>query len=463
MTKPSSSKTGAAAYGPLPLAVLVDDDAEVREAYTQTLELARFEVIAKPSAAAGLAVLSAAAPAIVITDVRMPGLDGLGFLDAIRAIDPEIPVILITGHGDIPMAVTAVRAGAWDFLQKPVDPEHLVEVARRASAYRRLTVENRLLRQNAGASDPWEQRIVGKSPAAVRCRRTLAKLADADAGVLLVGETGTGKEVAARALHELGRRRQGHFVAVNCGALPETMIESELFGHETGAFTGARERRIGKIEHASGGTLFLDEIESMPLAAQTRLLRAIQEQKIERLGSNKETGVDIRVIAATKTDLRRLAERGLFREDLVYRLDVLSVHLPPLRDRREDIPLLFAYFLDLAAKRAGRAAPPADWVLMDRLTHQDWPGNVRELRNAAERFLYGIGEIGGGDAGTGPDAAPGSLEEQMDLVERRLIEAALTQSGRRVGVTADALGISRKTLYLKMRKHGLAASDAGGD
>lgn len=439
--------------------VLVEDDAEVRDAYRLTLELDGIGVTAVGSAREALDLLGADRPVVVLSDVRMPGLDGFGLLEAVRSIDADIPVVLVTGHADVPMAVKAVRAGAWDFIEKPADPVRLVETLRRALAHRALVLENRTLRAGAAERDPFASRLVGRSAAVERLRRSLRRLADAETDVLLFGETGTGKEVAARALHDFGRRARGRFVAVNCGAIPETMIESELFGHEPGAFTGARERRIGKIEHASGGTLFLDEIESMPLSAQVRLLRVLQERTIERLGSNKEIPVDLRVIAATKVDLAELAARGAFREDLVYRLNVVTVRLPPLRERREDVPLLFAHFLDLAAQRQGRAAPTLDPAFVERLRQQDWPGNVRELRNAAERYLLGL------DDDEPREPSPGTtgqltLEQQMEAAEKRIIEETLARFAGRIGVTAEALGITRKTLYLKMKKYDLGRGAA---
>jgi len=448
-----------------PKIVLVDDDAEVLEAWRLTLELDGFEVIAKRTGDAALGHLTRDSSVVLVSDVRMPGRDGFGLLAAVTAIDAEIPVVLITGHADVPMAVKAIREGAWDFVEKPADPVLLIETVRRASEYRRLIIENRSLRAGVKPEDPWAARLVGSSPLIARLRGRLALLADADTDVLLFGETGTGKEVAARALHDLGKRRAGRFVAVNCGAIPETMIESELFGHEAGAFTGARERRIGKIEHASGGTLFLDEIESMPMAAQVRLLRALQERRIERLGSNKEIPVDIRIVAATKTDLAALAKTGRFREDLVYRLNVVTLRLPPLRDRREDIPMLFQHFLALAAARVGRSAPPLARDLLQRLTRQDWPGNVRELRNAAERSLLGMDDDFE-DLDAGVAASRGverTLEEEVALAEAEAIEAALKRHNGRIGVTASALGITRKTLYLKMRRYGLSGAAALAD
>ncbi len=446
-----------------PKVILVDDDAEVLEAWRLTLELDGFEVVAKRSGDAALAQLNRDSAAVLVSDVRMPGRDGFGLLAAVTAIDAEIPVVLITGHADVPMAVKAIRDGAWDFVEKPADPVLLIETVRRASEYRRLIIENRSLRAGVTPEDPWAARLVGNSPAIAKLRGRLALLADADADVLLFGETGTGKEVAARALHDLGKRGASRFVAVNCGAIPETMIESELFGHEAGAFTGARERRIGKIEHASGGTLFLDEIESRPMAAQVRLLRALQERRIERLGSNREIAVDIRIVAATKADLAALAKAGGFREDLVYRLNVVTLRLPPLRDRREDIPMLFRHFLALAAARVGRSAPPLGRDLLQRLSRQDWPGNVRELRNAAERSLLGMDEEFEDATVAAPGGVERTLEEEVALAEAEAIGAALKRHGGRIGVTAAALGITRKTLYLKMRRYGLGGSAALAD
>ena len=432
--------------------LLVDDDDEVRAAYTQTLQLDGLETAAFASAGDALKQIGPDFPGVLVSDVRMPGMDGLALLKAVAKIDRDIPVVLVTGHGDVPMALQAMRGGAWDFVEKPADPVLLVETVRRAVQHRRLVLENRALRQPAEPDDAWAGRLIGRSDAVRRVRRTLAVLADAPTDVLLFGETGTGKELAARALHDFGRRRGARFVAVNCAALPENMIESELFGHEAGAFTGARERRIGKIEHASRGTLFLDEIESMPLGAQTRLLRALQERSVERLGSNVEIQVDIRVVAATKVDLVALAAEGRFREDLVYRLNTVTVRLPPLRDRREDVPMLFRHFVGRLAERHDAEPETPSPATLAALMERPWPGNVRELRNEAERFVLGLEELPGVAAADAP-VAP--LDAAVDAAERQAILAALARHGGRVGQSADALGVSRKTLYLKMRKHGL--------
>jgi DNA-binding NtrC family response regulator len=273
---------------------------------------------------------------------------------------------------------------------------------------------------------------------------------------MIIGETGTGKELVARCLHEHSARREHHFVAINCGGLPESLLESELFGHEMGAFTTASRKRIGKIEHAHGGTLLLDEIESMPLGFQVKLLRVLQERRLERLGSNDEIPVDVRVIAATKSDLQKLAEQGQFRSDLYYRLNVAILRLPPLRERREDIPLLFEHFVAQASVRHGREPAGVNASLSQQLMAHDWPGNVRELRNAAERYVLGLsGEVLLGAA----EGAPMPLAQQMDQVEKVLIEQALKQHRGRMSATCEALGIGRKTLYDKIARHGIAVEE----
>lgn len=443
-----------------PAVLLIDDDAEVLSAYRQTLDLEGFAVRASQSGPKALAGLARNFPGIVLTDLRMPGIDGLGVLERVRAIDPDIPVVLITGHGDVATAIKAVRDGAYDFIEKPADPERLVETLSRAAAHRQLILENRALKEVVGG-DRMEARLIGRSPAMERLRATTTSLADVATDVLLYGETGSGKELVARSLHDFGRRQRHPFVAINCGALPETMLEGELFGHEPGAFTGARERRVGKIEYANGGTLFLDEIESMPLVAQVRLLRVLQERCIERLGSNKEIAVDIRVVAATKVDLKALATSGQFREDLYYRLNVVTVRLPPLRERKEDIPLLFTHFLERSALQHGRPRRKPTYAEIAGLLTHDWPGNVRELRNAAERMALGIEEPAVSSISGIDDRHPahaGGIRPLADVVngaERAAIIAALQECGGRVGRAADSLGLTRKTLYLKMRKYDL--------
>jgi two-component system C4-dicarboxylate transport response regulator DctD len=437
--------------------ILIDDEEEVLLSSAQTLELEDFAVTAFRSAEAVVPLIGADWAGVIVTDVKMPRMDGIELLQKILDIDPEIPVVLVTGHGDIAMAVGAIRRGAYDFIEKPASPEHLVDVVRRATEKRRLVLENRALRRDLDGAGELERRIIGRSPAMEALRALVANIASADVDVLVVGETGTGKELVARCLHDFSQRAAGPFVAINCGAMPEAIFESELFGHEAGTFTGAQKRRVGKIEFASGGTLFLDEIESMPLHLQVKMLRVLQERLVERLGGNEAVPVDIRVIAASKVDLVAAARRGEFRSDLYYRLNVASIALPPLRDHRDDIPLLFRKFLDAACLRHRRAAPPLSVDRLALLQTHDWPGNVRELKNAAERYALGLEDPH--LAPVAPAAAGTELAPQMEAFEKQLIATTLRRHGGRVNETAADLGLPRKTLYLKMRRHGLDRAD----
>ncbi|VAW18732.1 Transcriptional response regulatory protein GlrR [hydrothermal vent metagenome] len=434
----------------------VDDEVEIRDAAVQTLELEGIKVTAFADARSALAGISRSWPGVVVTDVRMPGVDGLEFLDRIMEIDTDIPVVVISAHGDIRMAIAAIRNGAYDFVEKADDPERIVETVRRAQEMRGLVMENRRLKQALDVSGDLERRLIGKTPVMEALRQRVSDLANTDVDVLIVGETGTGKEVVARCLHEFGARGRKRFVALNCGALPESVIESELFGHEAGAFTGAVRRRIGRIEYADGGTLFLDEIESMPAHLQTRLLRVLQERNIERLGGNRPIAVDLRVIAAAKVDLRKAADAGKFREDLYYRLHVASFTLAPLSGRVSDIPLLFRHFADMASARYHRPVPDITPAMAARLMAASWPGNVRELRNAAERFVLGMTEE---KLPAPPASGDGTLAGEMAAFERAAIAAALSENNGRIGETAKSLGLPRKTLYLRMQKYNLDRAD----
>ena len=331
--------------------LFIDDEKHIRQANKQTLELADLDVIIEDCAEKGIEILTREWPGIVVCDIRLPNMDGLQFLLEVQKIDQDLPVILITGHGDISIAVKAMRDGAYDFIEKPYSAERLVKTVLRGLEKRALTLENRNLRRELELHSAPGPRIIGRTPAMDQLRSTIAQVADTGADVLVLGETGTGKELVARALHENSSRRVKNFVAINCGAVSESIMESELFGHEAGAFTDAKSTRIGKFEHANGGTLLLDEIESMPLRVQINLLRVMQERCIERLGSNRLIPVDLRVVAASKVDLREASERGTFREDLYYRLNVVCLEIPPLRERREDISLLFHHFLLVAGHR----------------------------------------------------------------------------------------------------------------
>ena len=429
---------------------LIEDDAVVRKGCAQALSIANIPVRAFADAESAFAALAGCLPGAVVTDVRLPGRDGLAVLREMRQRDRELPVVLVTGHGDVAMAVEAMRLGAHDFVEKPFSSERLVSVVRSALEKRSLLLENRRLRERLEAQG--EMPVIGQSPGMQGVRRLIAALAPTDVDILINGETGSGKEVVARAIHAASGRR-GPFVAINCAALPESVFESELFGHEAGAFTGAGKRRIGKIEYANGGTLFLDEIESMPLNLQAKLLRVLQERVVERLGGNAVVSVDCRVLAASKTDLKQLSETGGFRADLFYRLNVASIDLPPLRERREDIPLLMAFFLRQAAQRYGKPLP--EWSAGDLVRWQayDWPGNVRELKNAADRCCLGLPD---GLPVVGHVAAPAqSLAARVDQAEKSFIELALRTAQGSVAAAADALQMPKKTLYDKLVRHGI--------
>lgn len=434
----------------------VEDDPAVRMGSLQALEIAGFEVRAFGSAEQVLPHLRPGVRGILLTDVKLPGMSGLALLDRVRRIDSDLPVILVTGHGDISMAVEAMRNGAYDFVEKPFSPEQLTDVVRRAIEKRSLSLEVESLRNSLASATAIEAKVVGRSLAMGELRRVVLDIASTNADVLITGETGTGKEVIARSLHDYGKRKAGPFVALNCGGMPETLFESEVFGHEAGSFTGAVKRRIGKIEQAAGGTLFLDEIESMPVKLQVKLLRALQERQFERLGSNELHPMDCRIIAATKEDLLRPPPEIAFRSDLYYRLSVVVLDIPPLRERREDIPALLNHFLLQGALRYERPVPEVASARMQDMMAHAWPGNVRELRNAADRIILGLP---GRERSVGPHAGERALDEQVAFFERSLIEEALVASRGSATVASELLKVPKKTLYDKMKRLGLSAEE----
>jgi two-component system C4-dicarboxylate transport response regulator DctD len=430
--------------------IVVDDEAPIREAVQQWLTLSGFTVQVFSRAEDCLAHLPEHFPGVIMSDVRMPGMSGLELLARIQTLDADLPVILLTGHGDVPMAVDAMREGAYDFLEKPFSPETLVRNLRRALEKRELILENRRLHEQADARSQLDATLLGVSPSLQTLRSQVLDLSQLPVNVVIRGETGSGKEMVARCLHDFGPRAGKPFVALNCAAIPEQLFEAELFGHESGAFTGAQGKRIGKLEYADGGTLFLDEIESMPLAQQVKLLRVLQDKKLERLGSNKAIDVDLRIIAATKPDLLDEARAGRFREDLAYRLTVAELRLPPLRERREDIPLLFAHFAKAAAERLGRKAPELSGSRLSELLSHDWPGNVRELANAAERQILGLA--------SSPETvseAGQSLAAQQEAFEAQCLRAALARHKGDIKAVLHELQLPRRTLNEKMQRHGL--------
>ncbi|MCA1439423.1 sigma-54-dependent Fis family transcriptional regulator [Ensifer sp. IC4062] len=430
--------------------LLVDDEEELRHSSAQALELAGFRVDTFASAERALEFIGFSFSGVVISDIRMPGMDGMTFLQRIREIDAEVPVILVTGHGDVQLAVRAMREGAYDFVEKPFTAQTLAGTIRRALEWRGLVLENRRLRAVAGKRDDIEQRLPGRSQAMVDLRYKVRAIGASDADTLIIGETGVGKEVVARALHDLSSRANSPFIAINCAALPETLIESELFGHEAGAFPGALRPRYGKFEHGRGGTILLDEIGSMPFDLQAKFLRVLQERVITRLGSNEIVPLDVRFIATSKVDLEREVAAGRFRADLLYRLNVATLRVPPLAQRRSDIPLLFMQLVRESAARYGRDDVEISPALASEIAERDWPGNVRELRNAAERFVLGL-------ESEQDDARPNGarLADKVAAFEKSLIASALAAHGGALKPVYESLGISRKTLYEKMQKFGL--------
>ncbi len=443
--------------------VLVEDDEDVRDGCAQALELAGFTVHAFDRVETARRTIQPDAPLVVLCDVMLPGLHATDWLPQVRAVDAELPMILMTGHGDIAMAVQAIRDGAYDFIEKPASSERIVAVVQRAAEKRRLVLRLRALNPQLASQRGIEALMLGRSAAMVQLRRTVLALAGTTADVLIYGETGTGKELVARCLHDFSPRHAGPFVPINCGGLPEALVENELFGHEAGAFTGAQKPRAGKLESAHGGTLFFDEIESMPLAVQVKLLRVLQERVVERLGSNRAVPLDCRVVAASKTDLKTLSDQGQFRADLYYRIGVAFVELPPLRERREDIVMLFEHFALLAAARYGRDLPVLTEAQQAELMAHDWPGNLRELGNVATRFVLGLQ-----DGRLTPGAVvepPRALNEQLEQFERALIAETLRRHAGDVAASAKAMGLPKQTLYDRMKRLQLQGADfraAGG-
>ncbi|HEY9285452.1 MAG TPA: sigma-54 dependent transcriptional regulator [Pyrinomonadaceae bacterium] len=457
----------------MPDILLVEDKESLRRVLRLTLEHAGYSVAEAADARAAADEIARARHRIVLTDLRMPNGSGLDVLRAARAADPDVPVVVMTAYGSIDEAVQAMKDGAHDFLQKPVDSNHLLLLVQRALEQARLRTENILLREE------WSRRygfprIVGESDAIKRAVAETQRVAVTDATVLLLGESGTGKELFARAVHHLSPRRDQPFVAINCAAIPESLIESELFGHERGAFTGAVERKPGKFELASGGTVFLDEIGELPLAVQGKLLRAIEEKTVDRVGGRLPVPCDVRIVAATNRDLRAASEAGEFRRDLYFRLAVFPVEIPPLRERGEDCLLLARHFASHFGrelrKREATLCPEAEAVIVKH----DWPGNVRELQNAVERacILADSESIGARDLGLVARAADSKADEVLsdfDLsgtlaeaaeraaraVERRKVADAMLASGGNKTRAAELLGVSYKTLLTKIKDYEL--------
>ncbi len=442
--------------------IIVDDEREVLDALSEMLSLEGYSVMAYSEPNELLSSLNQSTHAVLLTDVKMPSMDGFELLGQVECRAPQVPVVLMSGHGDIPMAIEAIKQGAFDFIEKPLQVDALIRLLDSAWADCCLGLHESETNTRA-LKLPIESVLLGNAMAIQMIRKQILALAHTGVDTIIYGQTGCGKEVVAQCLHHYSRRFENPFVAINCGGMTESIIESELFGHEAGAFTGAQKRRIGKIEQADGGTLFLDEIESMPIAVQVKLLRVIQERKFERVGGNQLIPVDMVIIAATKEDLGVMSTEKKFRADLYYRLNVANIYLPPLNERKEDVLLLFHHFVALAARKYKATAKALSPEQHLHLIQYDWPGNVRELRNTAERFILGILDMSMerhfDDFSTDRIAEAFSFEEQVDRYEKEVLITALTEAGGNINEVCRATQLPRKTLYRKMKKYQLDKSD----
>ncbi len=462
----------------MPDLLIVEDKSSLRTVLRKTLEAADYTVEEAADGEQALSLLARRRYLAVLCDLKLPGADGFGVLQAALEADPAVPVILMTAYGTIEDAVRAMKEGAYDFLAKPVDTDHLLLLVERSLAQRRLFVENLVLREQY-AERVGLPRILGDSPAIREASEQLQKVAGTDATVLLLGESGTGKELFARAIHQLSPRSGGPFVALNCAAIPENLLENELFGHEKGAYTGADRQRLGKLEMASGGTLFLDEIGEMPPGMQGKILRVLQERTFERVGGNVTLEAEVRLVAATNRDLEDATGRGEFREDLYFRLSVFPLTVPPLRHRRDDIPLLARYFLERYAREIHRPVRELHPDSLARLQDYAWPGNVRELQNCIERAVIlcdgellqpehlhlrkraasgaltveEIASQGGSLAGVAARAA--------GEAERFRIRHALREAGGNKARAAKLLEVSTRTLSSRLKELGLEDAEVG--
>jgi two-component system, NtrC family, nitrogen regulation response regulator NtrX len=450
--------------------LVVDDESGVRAALRQLLEFEGYEVRVASSGAEALATYEAWKPELVFMDVKMTGMDGLETLKRLRGRDPAAIVVMISGHATIQNAVEATQLGAYDILEKPLDTDRILVTLRNAIGRIELAQENQRLK----ATIESRYEMVGRSAAIRAVIEKIDRVAQTTARVLITGENGTGKELVARAMHRQSPRSAKRFVEVNCAAIPGELIESELFGHMKGSFTGAVADRAGKFEQADGGTLFLDEIGDMSLAAQAKVLRVLQDGEVTRIGGQKPTRVDVRVLAATNKTLEDEIAAGRFREDLYYRLNVVPIHVPALRERREDIPQLIVHFLQQFTTLDGAPSRGMEQAAAERLVHHEWPGNVRELRNTIERLLILssgpsitaadaerlVGARTGASGGIGALEQCKTYEEFKDAAEKLFLQARLREHEWNVAETARAIDMPRSNLYNKIERHGLTRDDA---
>jgi two-component system nitrogen regulation response regulator NtrX len=448
--------------------LLVDDEEGIRESLTGIFEDEGYEVLSSPTAEDALSLLKERMPDIIFLDVWLPEMDGIEALSKINEMERDIPVVIISGHGNIELAIKATRLGAYDFLEKPLSLDKVLLVAQRALERRKLELENRTLKADLGRK--WK--LVGDSEKMRSLKQQIEMASQSSARVLILGESGTGKELVARLLHEKGPRSNGPFVEVNCAAIPQELIESELFGHEKGSFTGASERKIGKFELAHEGSLFLDEIGDMTLQTQAKVLRVLETQVFQRVGGGKNIKVDVRIIAATNKALEEEVKKGGFREDLFFRLNVIPLVVPPLRDRKDDIPQLAKYFIELFASESGIRSKELDLDVIRLFQSYNWPGNIRELRNAIERLMIMVPSpyIAASDISALDMLGPGlavrendycsyaTLKDARDALEKEFICRKLQENDWNVSKTADAIAVERSNLHKKIKAYGISES-----
>lgn len=441
--------------------ILIDDEKDMRRSVEQWLSLSNFDVKAFSDARTALDHIDQNFSGVVVSDVKMPDMDGMTLLDAVKQKDPDLPVILMTGHGDVAMAVDAMKRSAYDFIEKPFSPEKLSETIARACAKRTLVLENRHLKDRLGQASGLSRYLIGESAAIRALRADIAHIASTNVNVLINGETGSGKELVARALHESGQRATNVFHPLNCAAIPKDLFESEFFGHVKGAFTGADAARIGAFQYAHNGTLFLDEVNGLPLDMQVKLLRALEAGSIQKIGSNEPVDINVRVIAAANEDLQNAIDDGRFRDDFYYRLNTIEINVPPLRERMEDIPLLFKHFVAIAQTQFNCTAQPISSDGFAALHTHSWPGNVRELKNIAERYTLARSDEQANiknliSRTRKPSEQSRPLYDQVADFERAQIAIALEQHGGNINAVTKSLDIPRRTLNDKMQRYGLS-------
>jgi two-component system, NtrC family, nitrogen regulation response regulator NtrX len=451
--------------------LVIDDEAEIRRSVRMILEYEGYEVLEASSGPDGVAMAERESPDLVFLDIKMPGMDGLDALQRIKASNETLPVVIISGHGTVSTAVEATKAGAFDFIEKPLASERVLVTIRNALDQTRLRDENKSLKRAVEV----RHQMVGESPALRHVWDSIKRAAPTNATVLLLGESGSGKELVARSIHRNSLRSRDRFVQVNCAAIPEELIESELFGHEKGSFTGATEKQIGKFEQADHGTIFLDEVGDMSAKTQAKVLRVLQEGEVERLGSARTIKVDVRVIAATNKDLEVEIEKGTFREDLYFRLSVIPIRVPPLRDRREDIPALVRHFADLFSRDNNRRPQRFTQAALDHMQKARWKGNVRELKNTVERLIIMTpGEVIDVDdlrdivrieskapVSDNERERPGTLREFKESAERTFLVGKLRENNWNISKTAEVIGTPRSNLYKKLEQYGITQEGDG--